>query len=543
MIAIGGCGLIAAAALDARAEHWAYQPPSRPPLPRIALQAWPGNSIDYFTLQKMEQHKISPSAEAPLHTLIRRVTLDVTGLPPTPDEVAAFEHDSIRNPASAFQDLVDRLLASPRYGERMASMWLDLARYADTHGYHMDAHRDMWRWRNWVIDAYNNNMPFDQFTIEQLAGDLLPNATLSQRIATGFNRNNMINFENGIIPEEFRSEYVIDRVVTTSTVWLGQTMMCARCHDHKYDPFTQRDFYRLYAFFNNVPENGVDGDKGNAAPFIEAPTALQLADLERLGLRQLQLEAARQERTKSVDQAVQAWATRQNRDDTRKLTVKPVLRAALDEAPKNSGAFKVPGPVGSALLFNREVAIDLGDHASFDTDEPFTIGLWVFPTTADKMIMFSRGSSSEDGHGYNLQLEDIKIRMALSGGKNGNIQMESSTPLAKLKWQYITVRYDGSGRAAGINLFLNGKRLNTVTIENDLEATLHDDDSFWIGDQRRENSFRGMLDELRVYANRLTAADIEVLAGGDPIADILAKKTMQRTAAERRQLTARVRDE
>ena len=198
-------------------------------------------------------------------SLLRRVTFDLTGLPPTITELDAFLAD--KSP-DAYERVIDRLLASPRFGERMAQDWLDLARYADTHGYHSDSARDMWRWRDWVIEAINANMPFDQFTIEQLAGDLLPNPTLSQRIATGFHRNNMVNHENGAIAEEYRTEYVIDRVVTTGSVWLGQTWLCARCHDHKYDPISQRDFYRMFAYFNSVPEHGLDGRDGNAVPFI-----------------------------------------------------------------------------------------------------------------------------------------------------------------------------------------------------------------------------------------------------------------------------------
>src|SRR5205085_650296 len=193
---------------------------------------------------------LAPSPEADRPTLIRRLNLDLLGLPPTPDQVDAFVNDPSPD---AYEKLVDRLLANPHYGERMAMEWLDAARYADTHGYHIDSRRDMTRWREWVIDAFNMNLPFDQFTIEQLAGDLLPNAALSQKIASGFNRNHMINFEGGAIPEEYQTAYVVDRVNAAATVWLGLTVACAQCHDHKYDPITQKEFYQLYAFFNNLP--------------------------------------------------------------------------------------------------------------------------------------------------------------------------------------------------------------------------------------------------------------------------------------------------
>jgi mono/diheme cytochrome c family protein len=260
-------------------DHWAFVPPQRPPLPRITHSAGARNGIDYFIRARLEREGMKPAAEADRTTLIRRVTLDLTGLPPTPAEVDAFLNDA--DPA-AYEKVVDRLLASPHFGERLALDWLDAARFADTHGYHIDAGRDMTRWRDWVIRAFNRNLPFDQFTIEQLAGDLLPQATLEQKIASGFNRNHMINFEGGAIPEEYHTAYIVDRVNTTGMVWLGLTINCAQCHDHKYDPITQKDYYQLFAFFNNVPEQGLDGSKGNAAPVLPIPSPGQKQLLEHL---------------------------------------------------------------------------------------------------------------------------------------------------------------------------------------------------------------------------------------------------------------------
>ena len=248
--------------------HWSYLAPRRPPLPLVKNRAWPRNPIDYFILERLEKEGLQPSGETDRSTLIRRLSFDLTGLPPTLAEVEAFSADASRD---AYEKVVDRLLASPYYGERMAQHWLDLARYADTNGYRLDNHRDMWPFRDWVIDAFNQNMPFDQFTVEQLAGDMLPDATVAQKIATGFHRNTMVNFGNGSDPEEYRAKAVMDRVSTTATVWLGSTLACAQCHDHKYDPFTQKDFFRFYAFFNNVPEKGLDGDQGNPVPTIMDP--------------------------------------------------------------------------------------------------------------------------------------------------------------------------------------------------------------------------------------------------------------------------------
>ncbi len=256
-------------------NHWAFIPPQRPAPPAVKDAAWPRNAIDRFVFARLEKEGLRPSPEASPETLLRRVTLDLTGLPPTPAEIDAFLAD--RSP-QAYEKVVDRLLASPRYGERMVLEWLDAARYADSNGYQTDGTRPMWPWRDWVIDALNRNLPFDQFTVEQLAGDLLPGATVSQKVATGFNRNHMLNGEGGRIPEESRVDYVVDRVNTTATVWLGLTVACAQCHDHKYDPIPQKDFYRLYAFFNNVAESGgVDRRNSTAAPVIELPTEQQKA--------------------------------------------------------------------------------------------------------------------------------------------------------------------------------------------------------------------------------------------------------------------------
>ncbi len=264
-------------------DHWSLIAPRRPSLPSVTRASWPGNGIDTFVLARLEKEGLAPAPEADRTTLIRRVTLDLTGLPPTPTEVDGFLAD--RSP-DAYLKLVDRLLQSPRYGERMAVDWLDAARYADTNGFQVDRDREMWPWRDWVVAAFNRNQPFDRFTIEQFAGDLLPNPTLAQRIATGMHRNSMMNEEGGIIAEEFLAESVADRVETTSTVWLGLTVGCARCHDHKYDPLSQKDYYRLCAFFNNTAETGMGNFgadfKHSAPPLLVLPTPAQQQELNHL---------------------------------------------------------------------------------------------------------------------------------------------------------------------------------------------------------------------------------------------------------------------
>jgi hypothetical protein len=269
-------------------EHWSFTPPQRPSLPPVSEAEWPRNGIDYFILSRLEREALRPQAPADPVGMLRRVTQDLTGLPPTMEEVEYFLAD---DSPDAYENAVERLLASPRFGEHMAWSWLDAARYADTAGYQADWERFMWPWRDWVVDAYNANLPFDQFTIEQLAGDLLPGATESQVLATGFNRNHRINDEGGSLDAEFEVEYVVDRVDTTSTVWLGLTAGCARCHDHKYDPISQKEYYRLFAYFNNVPEKGIDGRHGAAKPFIEVPNPAVQARIAALK-RQLETRQA-----------------------------------------------------------------------------------------------------------------------------------------------------------------------------------------------------------------------------------------------------------
>ena len=412
-------------------EHWSFVAPTRPARPVVKLASWPKNEIDHFILAKLEREGLAPSPAADKITLIRRVTLDLTGLPPTLAEVDAFLADTS---PQAYENVVDRLLKSRRFGERMAVDWLDAARFADTHGFHIDSGRDMTRWRDWVIEAYNSNLPFDQFTIQQLAGDLLPEAaspeqTISQRIASGFNRNHMINFEGGAIPAEYHNAYIVDRVSTTSTVWLGLSVACAQCHDHKYDPITQRDFYSLYAFFHNVPENGLDGSKGNAAPLLKTPSLEQQSKLNELraGIASLEkqlaatgpelVEAQRQWETAAKSEQPVAWTTlkpeslraaggstlKQLEDGTITATgenpaaeiytiVAPVegtiTAVRLEVLPDDSLAGKGPGRSINGNFVMTSVTVGLG--ASCEVDSTAT---WVAPSCCKRPPTAARASS------------------------------------------------------------------------------------------------------------------------------------------------------
>ena len=290
------------------AEHWAFVAPQRPAKPAVKDEAWARSDLDRHVLASLEAQGMKPQPEATRETLIRRVSLDLTGVPPTLAEIDAFVADQA---ADAYERVVDRLLASPRFGERLATPWLDAARYADSHGFQQDDERSMWRWRDWVIDAYNADMPFDRFTLLQTAGDLLPDASPETILATGFHRNHRLSAEGGIDAEEFRMEGVFDRAETTATVWLGLTMNCARCHDHKFDPILQKDFYRFAAYFDSIDESGIRGAERSAEPFLRLPSP---ADAER------------------TTQLAAAVTAAENELATQKSATPPAAKEALDAA-------------------------------------------------------------------------------------------------------------------------------------------------------------------------------------------------------------------
>ena len=307
--------------------HWSFTKPVRPPVPVSRASAWVKNPIDAFILARLEKEKLSPSPEADKERLIRRVTIDLTGLPPTPDEVEAFLKDTT---PTAYEKVVDRLLASARFGERMAWDWLDAARYADSNGYQGDGERTMWPWRDWVVRAYNDNLPFDQFTVWQLAGDHLPKPSREQLLATAFNRNHMINGEGGRIAEENRIEYVFDQTETTSTVWMGLTVGCARCHDHKFDPILQKDYYSLFAYFNQTPVSGAGGS-GQTAPVMDFGTATQEQ-------KRKDAQAAFDELVKKVapiEKKLRDAAATKDKDGNYASTLPALIESALRKGPND----------------------------------------------------------------------------------------------------------------------------------------------------------------------------------------------------------------
>jgi hypothetical protein len=354
--------------------HWAYVPPVRPPLPELEDASGVGNEIDLFVRAALRRQKLQPSPEAPKETLIRRVTFDLTGLPPTPAEVGAFLADES---PEAYERLVDRLLKSPRYGEHLTRYWLDIARYGDTHGLHLDNVRSIWKYRDWLIDAFNTNMPFDQMTIEQLAGDLLPEATVSQRVATGFNRCNVSTNEGGSIEEEVYVRNTVDRVETFANVYLGLTLGCTVCHDHKYDPFKQREFYGLFAFFNSLEEKAMDGNALLPPPFIEVPSHEQ--QTLRSGL-QSKLDAVRQELDAQlaamdyVDPHADATAVSLPRQDVVWIDDQTPSQAQQHHDGHPWEFVTAPHPVFSGTMASRRTAGGMGQHFFTGADPPLIVG-------------------------------------------------------------------------------------------------------------------------------------------------------------------------
>ena len=533
-------------------QHWSFVTPVRPRLPTLAKpQAPVANPIDVFIQSRLEQEGLSPSPEADRATLIRRVTLDLTGLPPTPAEVDAFLAD---DSPQAYGRLVDRLLQSPRYGERMAVEWLDAARYADTSGYQNDGPRQMWRWRDWVIEALNAGMPFDQFTIEQLAGDLLPNATRAQRIATGFNRNHRGNAEGGIIADEYQVEYVVDRVETTGAVWLGLTVGCTRCHDHKYDPLSQKEFYQLFAYFNNIPEYGRAIKEGNSPPFVLAPTDDQQRQLEQL---ELQVAAAR--RDVAADQAPlregqQQWeqtgppglasaSSSSNWKLTRGLVVdfdcaSHTIGSEGQPQFRDGDTTLVPGRIGEAAAFDGVRYLDAGDTAAWGYFDKFSLSSWIFPEQEDAGTVLSRMTDADQADGYYVQVRGGHVHVNLvKRWLDDSIRVRTKTTVPVRAWTHLLVTYDGSRSAKGLTVYLNGQPVELEVEYDFLNQTFATKEPLRIGGGGGpQGRFHGLIDEVRIYNRCLPRTDAEIVAVPEAVDTIRALPEKDRSPAQRAKL-------
>jgi hypothetical protein len=466
--------------------HWSFIAP-KAQTPPATKSTWPRNPIDHFVLARLEREHLAPSPATTPETLLRRVTFDLTGLPPTPAETEAFLRDKS---AQAYEHAVDRLLASPRYGERMAARWLEAARYADTNGYQFDGERQMWRWRDWVIESFNRNQRFDQFALEQLAGDLLPHPTLDQQIATGFNRNHRGNTEDGIVPEEYAVEYVVDRVETTSTVFLGLTLGCARCHNHKYDPLTQKEFYQFFAYFNNVPENGRAMKYGNSPPYIPAPTHAQQAELAQ---REKAIAAERDFLRRNETAIAKAQGATQARW-TPSTGLDLAWKAGDPTETKNAGGF------------------DIRDH--------FTLAAHVKTGTPAHGALISRMADTPQGKGYGVYLRDGHVHVHLTSNYvNDAIRVDTNRVIEPGREYEIAVTYDGTVAAAGVRVYVDGQR-EPVKVSQDtlyrpfINAGNEFKEPLRIGaGGGPKNKFTGQILDARIYTRVLPADQVAALAG------------------------------
>ena len=511
-------------------EHWSFAVLKQPVVPETQVTNGARNAIDQFIGNRLDHEGLTPSGAAAKHTLLRRLSLDLTGLPPTAVEVQAFVKDD--SPA-AYDRAIDRLLASPAYGEHMAVGWLDAARYADTSGYQNDGPRFMWRWRDWVIHAFNSDLPFDQFTIEQIAGDLLENPSLEQIIATGFNRNHRGNAEGGIIPEEYQVEYVVDRVDTTATVWLGLTIGCARCHDHKYDPIAQTDYYKLFAYFNNLPESGRAIKEGNSPPLIKAPRTEEQEQLAWLDQQIVATEKRVAQFQKSLQESQLQWEANFTEGPSIDWSVNDQMigHFTFDSSPNY-----VDGIRQQAIELDGAAFIDAGNTANFGYFDKFSVTAWVSPDEADGTLL-SKMTPVEEGPGYAIHLRNGRVQLNLvKRWLDDALRVETRDPLPMQHWSHLAVTYDGSRVAGGIKVFVDGISVPLVTRLDRLNQTFAvTTEPLRIGGGER--NFHGKLDDLRLYARELTSAEIQLLAVRHSISEILQIAAENRSIAERGKLT------
>ena len=553
--------------------HWSFVPPKKVPLPSVSTQEWIQQPLDHFILQKIEAQGLLPAPEAAKATLLRRATLDLTGLPPSPSEIKDFLADTSKQ---AYEQVLDRLLASEAFGERMALEWLDVARYADSHGYQDDGMRNTWPWRDWVIRAFNKNMPYDQFLVEQLAGDLLPHATRDQILATCFNRNHPQSQEGGVVEEEYRIEYVADRTNTLGKALMGITLECARCHDHKYDPISQKDYYSLFAFFNNNNDWGIVPYNGEATPTVMLPTPAEEKTLDSLRMAMKPLEKALlpanyiEEQKKWIAEnstSVQEVKKGLVADFTFDREIE-VRKSSLDLDGKKSPGWAGIGDKGKVLsYFNRakekpDAAI-LGDVDSrpvlaegksgkgvqfrgdagirfnrdmdFDRHQAFSVSIWVKLLKAgEKGPIFNNTNGDFEGYrGWICKLnEDGTLSFQLNHVWPDNaIDYQTIDTLALGKWTHIAMTYDGSSKAEGLRFWINGKRPSARLHQDNLhKSLLHGvKGSNWssyplmLGKEKERTIENIVMDELKVYDREL--AELEVMAlsgqeeGGNPTAE------------------------
>ncbi len=518
-------------------RHWAFKPlPARVPVPETKPAHSP---VDSFISHQLTKQGFTPNPETSRESWLRRVTFDITGLPPTLPELNTFLSD--KEP-EASKKVVARLLASDAYAERMTSEWLDVARYSDTYGYQVDRDRFVWPWRDWVINAFRKNMPYHQFITEQLAGDLLPEATREQIQATTFNRLHPQKVEGGSVPEEFRIEYVADRLHTFGTAFLGLTLECSRCHDHKYDPITMKDYYSLSSFFANIDEAGL---YSYFTPSIPTPTLLLASDAQdtQIAEKNTAIKQARQaasHESDKADEAFEAWL--RNRPEEFQWTGLQAHvpfddraggnlpdRVRKDKPAKTGGNNKsVEGIRGQGLQLSGDDSVHVQGAGAFRRTQPFSIGIWIStPEQYERSVIWRRSKAWTDAgsRGYELLLLDGRLSVALIHFDPGNsIRVTAREPLPANAWHHVTVTYDGSSSAGGLRLWLDGKPLASELVRDKLTKNIEGggDPDLRLGERFRDVGFKqGKVDELHVFTRELTAIEVAHLHDGESLAKAL----------------------
>jgi mono/diheme cytochrome c family protein len=538
-------------------EHWAFIPPKRPAIPETTDRHWARNPIDRFILSRLEKEGLAPSEEADRATLIRRVTYDLTGLPPAREEVAAFVSDQSAN---AYEKVVDRLLASPRYGEHRAHYWLDVARYGDTHGLHLDNFRSIWPYRDYVIKSYNQNKPFDQFVKEQIAGDMLPARNLDTIVASAFLRAGISSGEGGSLIEELRVNNKRERAEAFGAVFLGLTTGCAVCHDHKFDPITRKDFYRLTAFFNNLTENPSNDDRQDWPPFIRVPKENNRAAYEQVLAKRAELENQIRQRRARGRELVAAWLQDSRLRDSG-LRAQPVstaglqarfrfdeqkdvtfLNSAPDPKVKSASAAESPVIWGEGvwlwpyMRMDTTTRLDLPDAGDVETNQPFTVSLWVRPdlrpldskdVKQPSGVILARADAKKNSRGWQLRINARKLAFTLAHAGPGNAATVETkdTVLIEGRWNHITATYSGSGKADGMKLYVDGEPQELNVIKDKLEGSIRTRAPMTFGrifpdvDPLRQSAFQ----DFRFYSRELTPDEAARVPFEDYVSEIVQK--------------------
>jgi hypothetical protein len=556
------------------AEHWAFVDlPMSVMVPSVSDETWPRATLDRFVLARLDREKLRPTAAADSLRLLRRMTLDLTGLPPTADECRAFEEAVAKiGIDTAAAEAADRLLAGPAYGEHMAVAWLDAARYADSYGYQSDQLNTQWPYRDWVVRAFNDNLPYDQFLTWQLAGDLLENASRDQILATAFNRLHRMTNEGGSIAEEWLVENAADRVATFGTVVLGLTLECSRCHDHKYDPITMRDHYSLMAFFNSIDENGMyDHAAKVPSPSQLLPTPEQEAQLAAARDKVAAAEAALANGIMEGRERFEAWLAKPqaagNAGPTAYFTFDGELGKLPNEAPGGkgegsaSGLRSVGGARGKAVRFDGDQAASFPDVLKVDRWDPFSIDFRLRDTARNPLpvVVLQRTFGTDVGfNGFDLMLQNGVLETRFYRVWPGNaIGVRALTPIARDEWQHVTVTYDGSSKAARLKLYLAGQELPAEILRDRMSKPasmqIFGSGALTLGQRFRDRGFKdGEIDELRVYDREITALEARDLHDGKSLSEALSDPLSHREELERyyfsavdepvRALTQQVRD-